>query len=323
MIVTCGEAVLDLIPDRDAEGRPVYRPVLGGSLFNVALGVARLGGRSGYLWELGDDAHGDLFRAALADAGGSLDLTVRGRRPTPIAIVEWAAGEPSYRISDPGGVMRDFDPGELDDGALSRIACLHLGSVILAVEPVASRLEALARSVASAGAAPVSIDLNVRPAGVSDWPAYRARLSRMIAAATIVKASAEDLAHFAPGRPVDTVMDDWVRSGAKLVIVTLGARGVLARTAAWRLEQPAFMVDVVDTVGAGDAFQAALLSYLCDAGAMSHTGLATAPASMFGDALDFAQAAAAMVCGRRGAQMPWAQDVAEWLGSRAPRRRAG
>ncbi len=311
MIVACGEAIVDLVPETDGAGAVLFRPVLGGSLFNVALGLARLGGRAAFLWEASTDQFGPLFREALAGAGADLTLLRTTDRASPVAVVDLSSGEPAYRIADPDRVMATFDPGPAPGGPgcwTERAACFHTGSAILALEPLGSRLEALATGIAPR--VPVSVDFNVRPPSVSDWDAYRERLARLEGCAAILKASAVDLAHLHGRRPAEAHLDRWLAAGAALGVVTLAEEGVVAATPAARVALPALPVDLVDPVGAGDAFMAGLLAFLDREGLMSRDRLAGLEEDTLRAALSAGRRAAAWCCRHQGGRMPFGADLA-------------
>lgn len=298
MIVACGEALVDLMPETVA-GETLYRPVLGGSLYNVALGVARLGGRAAYLWELSNDGLGQAFLARLASAGVDTTAVRVTARATPVALVDFSGAEPRYTIADPDRIMHDTVPPPLP----AAITCLVVGSAVLAQQPVAIALEALAL------AAPlVAIDYNVRRPSITDLAGYRARLLRISRAAGIAKASVADLGmigeHDAAG-----YMRGLVADGAALAVLTAGAAGAMAFTAAGEAHVPSQAVTVVDPVGAGDALMAALLARLQGDGSLSRAALAALGNAELTALLVAAQRVAAVTCSRKGAVMPMATEI--------------
>ena len=309
MIVTCGEAVVDFLPETDADGHRLFRPVLGGSLYNVALGLGRLGVPAAYFWELSTDPFGEWFASELRAAGVTLDCLARGARPSPLAFVDLSGAEPHFQIVDAGRIMSTFDPaanGRLPDG--TRI--LHTGSAILSLEPGGAAIEGFVK--AAAAGVSISLDFNVRPPSVTDLAAYRARLDRLVSVATIVKASDADLAFLEPGTAPETFVERWRAAGVPLGIVTLGGDGVIAATRSHHLRLPAPRVVLKDPVGAGDAFMTGLLARLWEMGTATAEGLAGLDEASLGAALETAQEVAAYVCRRPGAVFPWrAELVAE------------
>ncbi|MEM8551399.1 MAG: PfkB family carbohydrate kinase [Pseudomonadota bacterium] len=298
MIVTCGEAMVDLIPQGDGEDA-VYKPVPGGSLYTVALGIARLGGRVGYLWELSNDTLGNNLMAALNRAGVDCTWVVRSARPTPVAVVDMSGEEPRYLIADPGAVMKDTPLGPLPDGT----ECFQVGSAVLAVEPVGSVIEAAAR-----GAPLVSLDINARAPSINDASAYRERLRRVSSNSGIIKASSADIALIGEGDPGEYMLER-IEDGAALAILTDGDRGAFAFTQKHRVHRPAVARDVVDPVGAGDSFMAAALFQLQSKDLLSAAALRSMDAQDLSALLDFSQKAAAFTCARHGAAMPAPGDL--------------
>ena len=293
MIVSCGEALVDLMPE-ELDGELIYRPVLGGSPYNVALGVARLGGRAAYLWELSSDRLGCAFAEALANEGVDISAVRRSARATPVGIVDLSGAEPRYNIADPDRVMHDTDPPALPAGA----SILVVGSAVLAQEPVADRLEALAM------AAPlVAMDYNVRLPSITDLPRYRGRLERMSARAGIVKASEADLAMIGVD-DAEAFLHRMLQAGAALAVLTRGGEGVSAWTAGASVHVAARRVEVVDAVGAGDAFMAGLLASLQCGKLLAGPSLHALTEARLTDVIGTAQSVAAVACTKRGAVMP-------------------
>lgn len=300
MIVTCGEAIVDLLPER-SDGALVYRPVLGGSHYTVAVGIAQLGGEAGYLWELSADDLGQELLAHLETVGVDTSAVRIADRPCPVAVVDLSHAEPRYAIADPGRVMEDTVPPPPP----AAMRCLHVGSAVLAREPVAHAIAELAEH-----APLLSIDFNVRPPSVTDWDRYRARLVRLSRRAGVVKASVADLALLGVGDP-HAFMQGLVADGAGAAILTAAENGAFAWSGAERAFAPSRAVRIVDTVGAGDAFMAAALVHLQQRGLLTRDRLGRLEAADLAAMLELAQRAAAVVCGRRGAVMPLPADLAD------------
>lgn len=298
MIVTCGEALVDLIPERSGDD-VLYRPVLGGSHYTVALGIARLGGASGYLWELSRDELGRRFLAALEAAGVDCSMVRIGERATPVAVVDDSGPEARYTIADPGRVMHDTELPPLPAGTI----CLSIGSAVLAQEPVGTRIEALART-----APLITIDYNARPPSISDAVAYRARLRRLAALSGVVKASVADIEVIGEGDP-DAYMRELIEAGASMAVLTAAEGGATAYTRRGSAHVPSRCGRLVDTVGAGDSFMAALLFRLQSDQALTRERLSAYDPAGLADLLTFAQAAAAYTCARTGAVMPTREDI--------------
>ncbi|KPI03561.1 Fructokinase [Actinobacteria bacterium OK074] len=275
-VVVAGDALVDLTPARTADGSAAFRPLPGGSCLNVAAGLGRLGVPTALLARLSDDHFGDLLRAHLTASGTRLTHVLPTSDPSTLAAVHLRAdGSAAYSFHAGGAADRGLRPEHLaalpDGGALPSGTALHLGSLGLLLEPLATTLDGLLRR--ESGHRLVSLDPNVRPGLVTDRAAYLRRFAEWVGLADVVKASDEDLAWLYPGEPYEAVAERWLAAGAGLVLITFGARGAWAASRAARVHVPAPAVEVVDTVGAGDAFTAGVLAHLHDTGRLSREGV--------------------------------------------------
>jgi fructokinase len=301
MIVSCGEALIDFIPVWAEDGERAYRPAVGGSPYNVALALGRLGAEAGFMGGLSTDLFGSLLSGSLEASNVDLSHAVRTDRPTILAFVSFGDGEPQYAFYDEGSAARLFDPAEARPIG-PEVECLHAGSMSLIGEPAASNIERF--FLGEAGQRVLSIDPNVRTSLVRNEPAYRARLDRMLGAADIVKISLADLNWLAP----ENEPAEWARArieqGAAVVVLTAGREGAMAITALLDVRQPAVPVTVVDTVGAGDAFTAGLLWVLQQRRLLSREALRLIGEPDLRAALELAVRVAALACTRAGANPP-------------------
>ena len=322
MILVCGEALVDVFvgdPGTPAATALPAEIVAGGSPFNVALGLARLGVSAAFLGGLSSDRFGELLQGILSREGVELSLSPVKANPTTMSVVARGAdGHPRYAFYGADAADRLFStadlPVALDDG----VRCITMGSYTLAVEPVGEAYLALAER--EAGRRVISIDPNLRPSIIGDLGRWASRFDRFAATASVVKSSDEDIAIAYGGRlGVGEAVSRWQTAGAGLVVVTRGAQGAIAFPRdAEPLEVPGRTVTVVDTVGAGDTFHAALLASLDASDSLTPDRLAALSRDRLGDALAYAVAAAAITCSRRGADLPRAAEVAAAL---APKER--
>lgn len=312
MILVCGEALIDLfIGVGSATGLPA-EAVAGGSPFNVAIGVGRLGRPAAFLSTLSEDAFGAFLANRLTEAGVDLSLLRRCPKRTTLSVIATGpTGEPQYSFYTENSADRALTIDDLPPRLPSEVKAIVAGSYSLGVEPIAGAIETLLRR--EAGSRVISLDPNVRPRVVGDLGAFRQRFERLVTSATIVKASIEDVETLYSETDPVAVARTWLESGPRLIIITRGAEGPLAVFGNSVIERPAPRVDVVDTVGAGDTFHAALLAWLDAHTLLTPERIARLTPHEVEAAIDFATAAAAIVCTRRGADPPKWDEVTQFM----------
>jgi fructokinase len=309
MIVVCGEALIDFLPVKSADGRDAYRPAVGGSPFNTAVGIGRLGGEVGFCAALSTDFFGDALVEALERSHVSLRYVVRAKRPSMLAFVSLGEGEPSYAFVDEASANRLFDPEKEAPALLPDVSMLWAGSVALINEPIASAYEKL--FFANRHKRVLGMDPNVRPTVVTDAAEYRARMKRMTEAADIVKISKADLAWLDQAVNPDGWARSLVHRGASLVVVTDGANGATGYGRGFSMTRPvAEVAEVADTVGAGDSYSSGLLVTLQKAGVLDINRLSGIGEDIVRNAMDHAARTAAITVSREGADPPWAREMA-------------
>lgn len=292
MILCAGEALFDLIPDQD--GR--LRPVAGGSCFNTAIALGRQGADVSFMWPLSVDNLGQQLRAALDQSHVRRDLCPNSDAPSPLALVSLHGGDAQYAFYLTGTAADDVRPAPWPDGA----RVLFSGGLAL-ILPDSAKVVADMMALA-----PLSmLDLNIRPSVPHDG-GYRARLIDMARRADIVKASAEDLAWLSPDMGADAAAEALAQAGP-IILQSRGADGVRAIGPWGVIAHPAQRVEVADTIGAGDSFNAGFLAHLARACALSRAGLTRKAVSQ---AVQHGIATAAITCTRHGANPPWAEELA-------------
>lgn len=301
MFVVCGEALYDLFVGSEQD-RLSFDAKIGGSPFNVAVGLARLGQRAALLTGISTDPLGERLVAALSEEGVRTGMLVRSSKPTTLSLVDVAAdGSPAYTFYGSGAADRDLDLTALPE-LDPQIWGLHFGSYSLVAEPVGSTLLGLAKRETRLRL--ITLDPNVRPTVEPDLELWRERIDAFATTADLVKVSAEDMTLLYPGSDPADAAARWLDAGAALVVITSGAEGALALTPSGRLAVPGMVVPVVDTVGAGDTFQAALIAGIAEIGNPSRARLAGLKGTQLAHLLSFAVEAAAITCSRRGADLP-------------------
>ena len=302
MILVCGEALIDLVPV-PAGDELAYVARAGGSSFNVAIGLGRLGAPVGFLGRISTDRFGRMLLGRLEADGVDCGLVEDGDEPTTLAVVQIEAGsEPAYAFYGEGTADRMFGAGRAPVRLPDEVGALHLGSISMVREPGASALEALMRR--ERGRRVLTLDPNIRPSLVGERATYLERLESWVSLADVVKVSRADLGWLYPGTEPDAAAAAWLARGPGLVVVTKGQDGVLGMTARDRIEVAGTPVLVSDTVGAGDAFTSGLLARLHATGRLERSRVREIPAEALRDCLAFANRAAAITCTRAGAQPP-------------------
>jgi fructokinase len=301
VIVVCGEALIDRIHNGDG----TQRAVPGGGPFNTARALARLGVPTAFLGRLSQDVFGKEMAGVLASEGASLELASTGPEPTTIAIADVdSQGFAEYQFLVEGTSAPNLTLEMVPDELPADADALHIGTLGLVLEPMASTLAELVGR--ERGRRLVMLDPNIRVGLIPDSE-YRERLKTAISQSTIVKASEADLAWIYPKVDYAAAAARIRDEGVSMVVVTLGARGAYGTHREARLHVDAPRVEVVDTIGAGDAFGAALLAWLHDHAAIRPDLCLNA--EELKAALDFACLAGAITCTRAGAEPPWKWEM--------------
>lgn len=294
MILCAGEALIDMLPRQSVQGERAFAPHNGGATFNMAIALARLGAPVALFTGLSSDMFGDQLRAGLAQAGVE-DLCALSERPTTLAFVELVDGAARYAFFDENTAGRMLSPADLP--SMENVTAVAFGGISLVVEPCGDAYETLC-----ARAAPtklIMLDPNIRPAFISDEAHYRARLARMMAVSDIVKLSDEDLDWWNGGDVAGVLA-----AGPKMLVMTKGADGAVAFRTSGATEVPARPATVVDTIGAGDTFNAGFLAGLAEADALSKAAVADLSEATLRAALTLGVRAAGVTVSRAGANPP-------------------
>jgi fructokinase len=303
-VVVVGEALVDLVPTGGT-----LLPLPAGSPVNVAVGLGRLGVPTAFLGALSTDGFGGVLVDRLRDAGVSVDLAPRVDAPTTLAVVHLDADRrATYGFYLDGTSATVLDEGHLP--ALPAGAAVHVsfGAVGPLHDPAGRALLALLRRAGTDHL--VSLDPNVRAVTDADRGRTVAALEGAVAGCHLVKVSDEDLAALYPDEHADALLERWAASGPALVVVTRGPDGASAvGVTAGRVDVPGRRVEVVDTVGAGDAFTSGLLAHLDGTGHLEVGALGGLDATGLEAALRSATAVAAFTCAREGADPPTRADL--------------
>lgn len=310
-IAVLGEALIDLIAGADG----TFQPHLGGSPYNVAIGLVRQGIQTCYLSSFSDDTFGDQLHASLVHEGVQVPLKRRSLWPTSIALVTVDhCGQATYRLYRKGIADKDTSFEEIVENLPDALRVFHTGS--LAITP--SQLPKIRKvfDLMHERDLLVSIDINIRLRASIDEKKYLDGVRSLLKDADIVKASDDDLNAFglaADVRESAEIIFEEMESG--LLLLTQGTGGVTLFSEQGTIDRPSYPVpSLVDTVGAGDTFHSAFLACLSRSGELSRSVSRCSPA-VLSSALEFASAAAAINIARPGCSPPTQQEVAEFMAS--------
>lgn len=307
MIVSCGEALIDFLAVPAADGGTHYLPHPGGSPFNVAVALGRLGAPAGFLGGISTDFFGEMLLATLHGSGVDTSLVLVASRPSTLAFVTLEGGDARYAFFDENSAGRMLTDNDMP-AVPATVSALHFGSFSLVEEPCGSAFEMLMQREMAHHV--ISLDLNIRPSLIRNRDGYLARVERMVAMSDIVKLSEDDLAWLAPDIPFPRLAEGWLKRGAHVAVLTRGAAGARVMTQRGDFAVPAAPATVIDTVGSGDAFTAAFLATLLERELLTKQHVAHLPADAIEAAMRFAARAAAIVVSRDGANPPWRKELA-------------
>ena len=310
MYLVCGEALFDFFsqPDSAQLNKIGYQAIAGGSPFNVAVGLRRLGVDAGFFAGISTDYLGKRLAAVLEKEGVRDDFLIPFDAPTTLSMVAVGAdGSPQYSFRGEGCADRLLTADQLPDLDDS-VRGLHVGSFSLVVQPVADALLALVRR--ESGKRLITFDPNVRLNPAPSIELWRSQVAKFAEHAHLIKVSDEDLHLLYPDIDAETVAKGWLKHNCQLVIMTRGRKGATVFTRElghWSV--PAREVETADTVGAGDTFQAALITFLTERGLDTPASLPSLDRDTLTRMLDFAVAAAAITCTRVGPDLPYRDQV--------------
>ncbi|HCQ58772.1 MAG TPA: carbohydrate kinase [Sulfitobacter sp.] len=308
MILCCGEALIDMIPTPTTAGPDGFVPHAGGAVFNTAIALGRLGAQVGMLSGLSSDMFGRQLVDGLKASHVDVSHLVVSDRPTTLAFVRLVGGHATYDFYDENSAGRMITPGDMP--ALSaEVSALYFGGISLACEPGADAYADLLARNAEGRA--VMIDPNIRPGFIKDIERYRQRLDRMLALSDIVKVSDEDLNWINPAPlSLRDKVTELLAKGPSVVILTRGGEGATGYLAnGEEVQVPAVKAEIVDTVGAGDTFNAGVLAKMSELGQLHKSALATLSPEVLTEALAYGARVAAVTVSRAGANAPWVEEI--------------
>jgi len=311
MYLVCGEALFDFFSEDDASGlasKVNFKAIAGGSPFNVAVGLRRLGVDSALFAGLSTDYLGRRLQQVLQEEGVRADYLVDFAAPTTLAMVAVGTdGSPHYSFRGEGCADRQLRLEHLPELG-PQVRGLHIGSFSLVVQPIADTLLALVGR--ESGKRLISLDPNVRLNPEPNIDLWRSRIAELVELADLIKVSDEDLSLLYPEQDPQRVIESWLTHRCQLVFLTRGGEGasVFSRAhGSWSV--PACSVTIADTVGAGDTFQAALITWLTEQQLDSVDGVQRLTREQIDAMLKFAVQAAALTCSKTGPDLPYRHQL--------------
>jgi fructokinase len=305
MILCAGEALIDMLPRETTAGESAFAPHAGGAVFNTSIALGRLGVPTQLYTGISTDLFGEVLMDRLAASNVDANLAYRSDAPTTLAFVKLVDGHATYAFYDENTAGRMLPIDSLPETSAD---AMFFGGISLAVEPCAVTYATLLKREAATRV--TMIDPNIRPTFIKDEAVYRARIAEMIGLADIVKLSDEDLDWIDPVGDTATKARKMVADNdLKLLCITEGSKGVTGYTATEEVFVAANKATVVDTVGAGDTFNAGLLASLHNAGLLTKSAVANLSKDAIQNALSLGAKTAAITVSRAGANPPWASEL--------------
>ena len=316
MLLSCGDALIDFLPVKSVDGRDAAVPVAGGSCLNIAVGMARLGAPAGFVGGISTDLFGRIIADHALTSQIDLRYATRSENQTTLAFVRHVGREPQYAFYDEATASRNwtYRRGSIP---FEEIEAIHVGSTTLANDRGAAQTLAMIED--ADGSTTISFDPNCRPNLVRHKARYVDQMDAFAATANIVRMSDVDFEFLYGGSDHRGKAKSLIKAGASLVVITRGIKGAQAwHGEAGAIDVQAPTMDVVDTIGAGDSFQAALLFALRAIGRIKTGTLAQIGLDELSRVLSFASTCAAFTCGRAGADPPRQSDVGAALARLLP-----
>lgn len=322
LLVTClGESLIDFVPlnapDQDeallkGTTRTDFRMYAGGSIFNVAFGLARLGQHVAFAGKIAEDFFGHHLLRTLKIEGVDTRFVSTAKAQSTLAFVTVEEGEPAFSFYGEGTADTLLSADDIPETLYQETAILHVGSVSLLRGTTPAAVLTCVEHLK--GKALLSLDPNIRADLIHDEPKYRALLQHLIALTDILKLSDADLAWLLPGASLEEALLHMCGLGPALVIITQGEKGAVARSGTSpTIQVPTVPVSIMDTVGAGDAFCAGVLAWLADQAITAREGLLVLSEPALRSVLTFASAVAALNCAQAGANPPRRSEVEQFI----------
>ncbi len=307
MIICAGESLIDMVSFRS---EPEYTPHVGGSNFNSSIALGRLGADSYYFGAISNDHYGELIENTLRHSKVKEDFVIKTNRPTTLAYADVVDGIAEYTFVDEHSAGRLLDQTSLKPfvNRVMKAKALLVGGISLQAEPCGSSWQWLVEEVS--GHLLIYFDANIRPDFIENKRNYFDRFVELTTKVDIIKISEEDYRYLYGAQDFNKVSKDWIYNGAKLVIFTLGAEGSkVIYDGGKEVFVKSKKVDVVDTIAAGDTFNAGFLLSLDEQGLLDRVSLDIISDTQLEKALSYANKVASITVTKKGANPPWLHQI--------------
>ncbi len=306
-ILVAGEALIDFFPANCGKRRG-FVPFPGGSPCNVAVGLGRLGVPVAFLGRISKDPFGQILRAHLSKSNVNLDYLSEGDEQSTISFIQLdGLKEPGFGFYGIQTVDAQLTVNLLPRILPSEMQAIHLGSLAMLRQPSGSTLTRLMER--EHGKRLISFDPNIRPDQIEDRDEYHAKLHHWLKLVDLVKASVSDIDYLYSGMGSDAVAEKWLAIGPQFVVITDGQYGATGYSLSTTATVPGMKIDLVDSVGAGDAFTAGLLAWLYKHGHLDRNCLSNLSQGEVSAALTYANHIAGITCTRIGADPPLESEL--------------
>lgn len=305
MIVCSGEALIDMIPTKCANEEIAYVPKIGGAILNTSIALGRLGANVSFLGSVSNDVFGDMILDELKKSKVNTSLCMETSSHTTLAFATIKNGTTTYSFFDENSSNKNIslENISLDD----EVNSLYVGGISLMSEPNGSEIELFINKESSNKV--VFFDPNIRPSFISNKENYMKRFENILSQTDIIKVSDEDLEWICPNKTFDEVCEKWLNLGVNIIILTKGSEGAIIKTKDSLIVASGQKVQVVDTIGAGDIFNAGFLFLLSQNEKFSKNDLINIDENFLKDSLNFAIKVAAISVGRTGANAPYFNEL--------------
>ena len=310
MIICAGESLIDMVSFVTEKGEVQYSPHVGGSILNSAIALGRLGADAYYCGAVSNDTFGGSIEDCLRDSKVQEDFIIKTNRHTTLAYADVTDDVAKYTFVDENSAGRLIDENSLKPfvNKINNAKALLVGGISLQADPCGTSWQWLVEQVT--GHCVIYFDANIRPDFIEDKDKYLERFERLTRKVDIIKISEEDYSYLCGKQDFEKVTAEWLDKGIKMVVLTLGEKGAkVIYDGGKEISVGTEEVKVIDTIAAGDSFNAGFLFDLDKQKMLDREKLASIDTSTLKKALIFANQVASFTVTQKGANPPWLHQI--------------